>query len=128
VQKKKNIAVCVTQQKTCERLINVGVEIRKKAEGELYVLHVAPEGLNILGNSEEGEALEYLFEISKTADAQMIVLRSSRIIETIDKFCKDNEISKIILGESQERKPEKSMISKLRKKLKKSVEIEIIPT
>ncbi|MGV8146640.1 MAG: universal stress protein UspA [Alkaliphilus sp.] len=128
MKKNSSVAVCVTQQKTCERLIKVGVKIREKTKGELYVLHVAPEGFNFLGNSKEGEALEYLFDISKAADAQMIVLRSSKIIETIDKFCKDNEISKIILGESQERKPEKCMIPKLRKKLKKSVEIEVIPT
>ena len=128
MQKKKNIAVCVTQQKTCERLIKVGVENREKTKGDLYVLHVAPEGYSILGSSKEAEALEYLFEISKAADAQMIVLKSSKIIETIDNFCKDNEISKIILGESQESKTKERMISKLRKKLKKNVEIEVIPT
>ena len=36
-----HIAVCVTGQSTCERLIHEGAALRRGNEDELYVLHVA---------------------------------------------------------------------------------------
>lgn len=46
VVKEKNIMVCVTQQKTCERLIKKGKELKDKIDGELHVVHVAREDEN----------------------------------------------------------------------------------
>lgn len=120
--------VCVTQQKTCERLIKVGVELREKHGGELYVVHVAPEGYNILGNSHEGEALEYLFEISKEFDAEMTVLRSSNVEKTIYDYCDKKNIGRVVMGESQEVVEENSMTLRIRKKFEEKVNMTIIPT
>lgn len=60
-----DIMVCVTQQKTCERLIKKGVQLKEKYSSNIYVIHVAKEGTDILGDKNEGNALEYLFDISK---------------------------------------------------------------
>ncbi|WP_026478745.1 universal stress protein [Alkaliphilus transvaalensis] len=128
MQTKGNTMVCVTQQKTCERLIKIGVELREKFGGELIVVHVAPEGFNILGNSHEGEALEYLFDISKSVDAEMTVLRSSNVEKTIVNYCKKADIERIVMGESQEVLPENSMTLRLSKKLKENITITVIPT
>ena len=57
----KNVMVCVTQQKTCDRLIRYGHEVLDGQEGELFIIHVAPKDFKILGSSEEGEALDYLY-------------------------------------------------------------------
>ncbi|NLM08135.1 MAG: universal stress protein UspA, partial [Clostridiales Family XIII bacterium] len=37
----KNIMVCVTQQKTCERLIQYGHDLLDDADDELFIIHVA---------------------------------------------------------------------------------------
>lgn len=97
---RKRILVCVTQQKTCERLIKKGALVKDELDGDLYIIHVALNGLNFLGNSKEGEALEYLFGISKSFGAELTVLRADNIVKTIVGFSRDNKITNIILGES----------------------------
>ena len=94
----KHILVCVTQQKTCERLIEKGSELKKSLGGELYVIHVAKEGDNFLDNPFQNDALEYLFDISKEHEASMTVIRSNDVVDAIAKFAKENNISQIILG------------------------------
>ncbi len=125
---KKHTMVCVTQQKTCERLIKKGLEIKTQLGGDLLVVHVAPEGFNILGNTHEGEALDYLFDISKSVDAEMTVLRSTNVEKTITDFCYKNSIARIVMGESLEITPENNMIVRLEKKLGEDVKILVIPT
>lgn len=96
----ENIMVCVTQQLTCERLIHYGKLFKDKVNGQLHIIHVAGEEDNFLGNKKENEALEYLFEISNKAGADLTVLRSRNIEKTIVDFAKDKNISHIILGEN----------------------------
>lgn len=97
----QNILVCVTQQKTCERLIKKGAELKRNNENsELYVIHVAKEGDNFLNNPFQDDALEYLFDISKEYGASMIVLRSNLIAKTIAEFARTNNVSDIVLGSS----------------------------
>lgn len=79
----KNILVCVTQQKTCERLINAAHEILKKYKGELHVINVVKDNVNFLDSSTESEALEYLFGLSKSIGANLAVLKSNDIPGTI---------------------------------------------
>ncbi|QUH18512.1 universal stress protein [Alkaliphilus sp. B6464] len=123
-----NIMVCVTKQKTCEKLIQSGVKIKEQRDGDLFVVHVAPTGWNFLGNSQEGEALDYLFEISKAVGADMTVLRSSEVVKTIVDFCEKNGITIIVLGESPEVSEDNNIISKLTKKLGQNIEIKVVST
>lgn len=108
------VLVCVTQQKTCERLIKIGADKCNELGGELYVMHVALDGFNFLGNSKEGEALEYLFGISKTYGAELTVFRSNNIVKTICEFVKKNDITDIILGEA---KGDSNIIKEIKHKL-----------
>jgi K+-sensing histidine kinase KdpD len=64
------------------------------------VLHVAKNSWNILDNSSESEALEYLFKISKSYGAEMTMLRNDNISETIAGFAQQQKIDLIVLGES----------------------------
>jgi len=107
--------VCVTQQKTCERLIKRGARIRDELNGELFVIHVAKNDWKILDNFSESEALEYLFEISKSNMANLSVLRSDSIINTITRFANNHKISHIVLGESPGLHAENNIIDQLRK-------------
>ena len=39
----KNVMVCVTQQRTCDRLIKFGHDVLGDQNGELFIIHVAPK-------------------------------------------------------------------------------------
>lgn len=120
------ILVCVTQQKTCERLIKTGAALRDELGGELFIIHAALNGLKFLGNSKEGDALEYLFGISKSVGAELTVLRSDNILKTITGFAKDNRITDIVVGESNDAQNNNILIDLQRKLV--SVDFHIIPS
>ena len=122
----RNILVCVTQQKTCERLIRKAAELKKEINGNLFVIHVAKNEWNFLDNIKESEALEYLFGISKSVGANLTVLRSDEIAATIANFVKENKIDYIIMGESPNDHKENNFYSEL-KSLLSGVEIQVIP-
>ena len=122
----QNVLACVTKQKTCERLIKAASN-RKAPQGSLHVLHVAKNAWNILDNSRESEALDYLFKTSKNYDAEMTMLRADNISETISAFALEHEIDLIVLGESSN-EHENKFFKQLRTLLKgTSVMIEVIP-
>lgn len=122
----QNVLACVTKQKTCERLIKAASGM-KSAQGTLHVLHVAKNAWNILDNSRESEALEYLFKISKLNDAEMTMLRADNISETIAAFAREHHIDLIVLGQSSDEQ-ESKFYKRLRSLLKdNSITIEVIP-
>jgi len=109
--------VCVTRQKTCERLIRLGKKLVSHPDDKLLVVHVTKEGTNFLGNPHEGEALEYLFQVSKQAGADMSVLRSDNIVHSLVEYAKENEVSTIILGESPQLHKKDNIIRQLEMQL-----------
>lgn len=122
----QNILVCVTQQKTCERLIKKAADLRKEDNGELFVIHVAKNEWNFLDNVKEGEALEYLFGISKSVGAKLSVLKSDDIVDTIVDFVEENDIHCIVIGASPEKHRENKFSNELKARLA-AVEICIVP-
>lgn len=100
MQRKQNIMVCVTQQKTCERLILSGHKLIKNENDKLYVIHVVNEKDKFLNNSSDGEALEYLFRVSKEAGAELTVIRSKDVIKAISDFATKREVTDIVMGVS----------------------------
>ena len=126
MNKGNKVMVCVTRQKTCERLIKVGRNISIKREGDLKVVHVAKIGDNFLGNPDEGEAVEYLFQRSKTVGAEMTVLRADDTIGTIVEYAKKNNIDVIILGEGPSSKDDENIIKQIERRLP-GVELRVVP-
>lgn len=122
----QNILVCVTQQKTCERLIFKAENMRKELGGKLFVIHVTRNEWNFLDNVKEGEALEYLFSISKSIGATLTVLKSDDITGTIANFAKDNKIGRIIMGGSPNNRADNNFLQNLQSILN-DVEITIVP-
>ena len=51
-----NILVCVTQQKTCERLINQAHELAREYGGSLFVINVVKSDMSFLDSTKESEA------------------------------------------------------------------------
>lgn len=105
MDKKHRIMICVTRQRTCERLIQQGKELVSQVGGELYVVHAIKTGENYLGNPNENEALEYLFRVSKEVGAEMNVLRTKNVIKTLVDFAKKQKITTMILGPAPETEP-----------------------
>lgn len=99
-----SVLACVTQQKACERLIHAAAEL-KAEEGSLYVIHVAEQKWNFFDNTEDGEALEHLFTVSKSYGADLTILNSDRIAETIAQFAQHYKIDVIVIGEAPEGNP-----------------------
>lgn len=94
-----HVLVCVTGQKTCERLINEGDRIARELGAELSVVHVARQGAGLLGgNVDEAEALEYLFQISSEHGADMAVIRSDDVAPTLVNHARKVDASLMVLG------------------------------
>lgn len=122
-----NILVCVTQQRTCERLIIKAIALRNEYKGEIHVIHVAQDGLNFLDNPKEGEALQYLFEISKSIGADLSVLKSDNIIKCIADFAQKNGINSIVIGKSLQDHTDSIFYKKLRSLLGDDIDIIVVP-
>ncbi len=123
----KNIMVCVTQQKTCDRLINYGFQLLEETKGELYIIHVAHYEFKFLGNTEEGEALDYLYEKALEYGANLTVVRSNHVLDTLIDLVEKNKIGHLVLGQSGESNDGNNMVSMLEERLSKKTEILVVP-
>lgn len=123
----KNIMVCVTQQKTCDRLIKYGYDLLKDTKGELFIIHVAHYEFKFLGNSQEGAALDYLYERALEYGANLTVVRSNHVLDTLVDLAEKNNISHLILGQSGQAHDANNLISLLDDRLSKKTEIIVVP-
>ncbi|MDR2355811.1 MAG: universal stress protein [Clostridiales Family XIII bacterium] len=122
----KNIMVCVTQQRTCDRLIKYGKELLGDEPGELFVIHVADGRFSILGSSKEGEALDYLYENAKEYGASLTVLKSDDVLRTLVEQARKNRADIVVLGESREGAAS-NMVAKLEENLTEGTRLLVIP-
>lgn len=124
----KNVMVCVTQQKNCERLIKYGHEFLGEAEGELFIIHVAHYEFKFLGATKEGDALDYLYEKALDYGANLTVVRSNNVIDTLAELVSKNEITHVIMGASGESGDSgNNVVEILREKIKEKAELLVVP-
>jgi K+-sensing histidine kinase KdpD len=81
-----------------------------------------------LGNSREGEALEYLYEKALEYGANLTVVRSNDVLETLSDLVKKNKITHVIVGESGEAEIKSNMVERLREKIGSKAELIVIPS
>ena len=124
----KNVMVCVTQQRHCDRLIQYGHTFLGGHKGELYIIHVAHYQINFLGSSKEGEALEYLYEKALEYGANLTVVRSNNVLETLADLVNKNKITHVIVGESGESEVKSNIVEQLREKIGSKAELIVIPS
>ena len=110
-----NIMVCVTRQKTCDRLISRGDELRRERECELHVVHCVQTGHNFLGNPYEGEALEYLFTAAQLAGGDLSVLRAENVDDALVDYARNNQVGVIVMGVAP--MPGESIITRLQRRM-----------
>lgn len=123
----KNVMVCVTQQRTCDRLIKYGHDFLGKNRGELFIIHVAHYEFKFLGNSEEGEALDYLYEKALEYGANLTVVRSNHVLDTLVELVAKNKITHVVLGQSGANNSEDNLIDLFYERIKDKAELIVIP-
>jgi K+-sensing histidine kinase KdpD len=124
----KNVMVCVTQQRTCDRLIKYGRDLLDGEGGELLVIHVAHSQYKFLGNSQEGEALDYLYEKAKEYGAGLTVLKSDDVLRTLTEQARKNHVDIVVMGESREGGAPSNMVAKLEEQLADGTTLLEIPS
>ncbi|HOV68755.1 MAG TPA: universal stress protein UspA [Clostridia bacterium] len=92
------VAVCVTGQKTCKRLINHGSKLARTLKGDIIVVHVAKSGEDFLENKNTGAALDYLYLAAKRAGAEMYVERADDVLEALVNFLQQYEVTHAVMG------------------------------
>jgi K+-sensing histidine kinase KdpD len=122
----ENIMVCVTKQRTCQRLIDYGKNFIKDDRDTMHIIHVADKDYNFLGDSEENRALEFLYEKAREAGAELTVLKSDDVIGTLAGLVKDNEVTKVIVGASGDKTDDSGFISKLRLLIGESADLIVL--
>jgi K+-sensing histidine kinase KdpD len=123
----KNIMVCVTQQRTCDRLIKCGHDALGDREGKLFIIHVAPKDVKLLGSSREGEALDYLYGKAIEYGANLTVVRSNNILDTLVDLVQKNQISEVILGESNQAGHNENLVTKFKEMISQQAQLTIVP-
>ena len=123
-----DIMVCVTKQRSCERLIKRAVSMNEEEERTLAVVHVALTGEDLLGNPDEGDALDILFSVSKYNGAQMHMLRSDTLTDTLVEFAKEHHVKVLILGESRTTGKKVKQIKSAFERYLPNIEIHILAT
>jgi len=118
--------VCVTQQKSCERLLARAAEIAKHDNDEIYMVHVVKENWRYFGQMKESDALEYLYDISKDYSASVNVIKAKDIEATLADFAQKSKVDYIVMGESLESIKQQNMIHRLQNKTVKNVKFDIV--
>ena len=95
-----SVLVCVTGQKSCERLILAGAEIAEKENAPLVVMHVVRTGGSVLGFVNEPEALEYLLRVSMEHGADMFVKKANDVVKAIEAEARQQAANVIVAGRS----------------------------
>lgn len=112
------VLVCVTQQRSCERLIEQGRLLLADENDSIHVVHVVKEDWKYFGQLKEPDALEYLFEAAQSVGAELTVIKDRDIENTLAIFAKKHNITDIVMGESLEKEKQQNMIKRLQSKTK----------
>lgn len=119
------VMVCVTRQRTCERLIAYGEKIAKEHDCLLHVVHAIKPNENFLGDPSEGEALEYLFTAASLYGGELTVIRTENVEQLISDYAIAHHAYAVVLGASPVRDEGMSFIEKL-EHLMPNVRIEVV--
>lgn len=101
-KKQPLVMVCVTRQKTCERLIRAGAKLAKQMDSGLIVVNAVYSGQKVLGSEDPSAAMEMLFQAANDHDAKMIIFECEDVFEGLAQCARENEVETMVLGSSPE--------------------------
>ena len=88
------VLVCVTDQFSCERLVSAGAEIAKRRSLALQVMSVQ----NPMTGGQNAEALDHLFNVSRSFGAEMTVFYDKEPAKNFIKYVKRFQTTDIVAG------------------------------
>ena len=91
---KNTVAVCVTGQMGCDKLIRAGRELADRLGGSLVVMSALPK----LYDAETARVLEYLYSCSAGADAKMLVMYTDHPMDALIEGFKKQGVGHVLLG------------------------------
>ncbi|MBS1481454.1 MAG: hypothetical protein HP061_11545 [Christensenellaceae bacterium] len=95
-----NIMVCVTSQRSCDKLIARGIE--RAGAGDppafLHVVHCVETGRNFMNTPYEADAIEYLFTAAQLAGAELSLVRADNVDDALVNYAENHGIQLIVLG------------------------------
>jgi len=94
----ESVLVCVTLQKNCEKLIRAGKRFADSEKLELYVISVVRPDDSAFLSDEEQEALNYLYQYSRDAGAEMLLLQDDDILGTVQKYAFRKKAICVVVG------------------------------
>lgn len=89
------VLVCVTDQYSCERLINHGAKIAKENQMELQVLNVSKPSSDV---EVDGKALEFLYKKAKQCGAEAVFYFNDQPVLITAGHVKKYNVCKVITG------------------------------
>lgn len=114
------VMVCVTGQTTCASMIEYARTVAAERGDGLAVVHVCRPDDAVLGATDEGEALQYLYECARNAGAEMHFIRSDKISRSIVNFAEENGVTAVVLGKLHSSGEESFIYRKLHERLPKA--------
>ncbi len=93
-----NIMVCVTSQRTCDKLVARGMERSSGTGAALHVVHCVETGRNFMNNPYEADAIEYLFTAAQVAGASLALLRADDVDDALVSYAEEHGVGLIVLG------------------------------
>ncbi len=91
--------VCVTNQRSCEKLIARGMELIQDGV-QMHVVHCVHTGRNFMGTPYEADAIEYLFTAAQLAGAELTLLRADDVDDALVEYAKEHNVRTIVMGAS----------------------------
>lgn len=97
---KHKVMVCVTRQRTCERLIRCGADIARAKNHELLVVHAIHPNQTVMDSTEESQALEDLYNLAHSFNGEMAMLRAEDTLLALTNCAKNNKVRTVVMGVS----------------------------
>jgi len=124
-QTEECVLVCVTDQASCARLIRAGRARADQEKRPLRVLHVRTREKTMMGNPDISSALNDLYRQAREADAEMEIISSPSVADTIADYARRYRAAAVLIGEPRtDRQPD--MYAQLSQRLFGTA-LEIVP-
>ena len=123
-----NIMVCVTSQRSCDKLIARGIERAGtgKQRAFLHVVHCVETGRNFMNTPYEADAIEYLFTAAQLAGADLSLVRADNVDDALVEYAEEHNVHIIVLGAGVPSGPNREPINLRLQRRLRGVEFDVV--
>ena len=121
-----NVLVCVTSQRTCDRLIEYGKELADGMDGDLIVANFIQSKFTELNLNGRAEVLEYLYQKCLEVGVNLIMIRSNNSLAAMISLTGRVFASHVVLGESHENQ-KNSVVEQFKDMMDGEIEVIEVP-